>query len=133
MNYEGIPTTIFTPLEYGCVGYSEELAIEKYGQDNLEVYHSHFKPLEWTIPHREDNACYAKLICLRHENERVVGVHILGPNAGEITQGFAVALRAGATKKMFDSAVGIHPTCAEEITTLKVTKRSGESPEKTGC
>ena len=54
---------MFTPLEYGSCGYSEEAAIEKYGEENIEVYHSNFTPLEFTVPHRPENECYAKLIC----------------------------------------------------------------------
>lgn len=77
-DYENIPTTVFTPLEYGAIGLSEEDAIAKYGEENIEVYHGLFKPLEWTIPHREDNACYAKLVCVLSENERVVGFHYRG-------------------------------------------------------
>lgn len=102
-------------------------------QPNIEVYHSYFKPLEWTIPHRGDNACYAKLIVDKLDNERIIGLHICGPNAGEITQGFAVAMRCGATKEVFDDTVGIHPTTAEEFTTLKTTKSSGVNAEKAGC
>jgi len=63
-DYDNIPTTIFTPLEYGCIGLTEEKAIAKYGQDDIQVYHTNFRPLEWTVPHREENACYAKLICV---------------------------------------------------------------------
>lgn len=98
-----------------------------------QVYHSYFKPLEWTLPHRGDNACYAKLICNIADNERVVGFHICGPSAGEITQGFGLAMKCGATKADFDNTVGIHPTTAEEFTTLSTSKRSGDSAEKTGC
>ncbi|KAF6018855.1 hypothetical protein EB796_002214 [Bugula neritina] len=112
-DYDNVATTVFTPLEYGCIGLAEEDAIAKYGKDDLEVYHSHFAPLEWTIPHREDNACYAKLICVKSLNEKIVGFHILGDNAGEVTQGFSVAMRCGATKADFDSTIGIHPTIAE--------------------
>ncbi|XP_035204995.1 thioredoxin reductase 1, cytoplasmic-like [Stegodyphus dumicola] len=90
-------------------------------------------PLEWTAAKREGNVCYAKLICLISENERVIGFHYLGPNAGEVTQGFAVALKKGATKADFDSTIGIHPTCAEIFTTLSVTKRSGRSTLQAGC
>ncbi|GFO23223.1 thioredoxin reductase 1 [Plakobranchus ocellatus] len=133
VDYENIATTVFTPLEYGCIGYSEEAAIEKFGEDNIEVYHSYFMPLEWTVPHREENTCYAKLICNKQEKERVIGFHVVGPNAGEITQGYAIAMRKGATKEDFDSTIGIHPTCSETFTTLQVTKRSGESAEVTGC
>lgn len=133
MNYKFVPTTVFTPLEYGAIGYSEEDAIAKFGADNIEVYHTFYKPLEWTVAEREDNACYIKLVCNRADNERVVGYHVLGPNAGEVTQGFGVAIRCGATKQDFDLTVGIHPTTAEEATTLAITKRSGEEAQKKGC
>jgi len=177
MDYINVPTTVFTPLEYGAVGYSEEEAIEEFDKvkgaagpagktvdggaggkaaasgacdvksggdcaaaevtpeksSRLEVYHSFFKPLEWTVSHREDNACYAKIICDKEDRERVVGFHVLGPNAGEITQGFALGLKLGATKADFDRTVGIHPTTAEEFTTLTVSKSSGQAAEKTGC
>jgi pyruvate/2-oxoglutarate dehydrogenase complex dihydrolipoamide dehydrogenase (E3) component len=63
----------------------------------------------------------------------VVGLHYLGPNAGEVTQGFAIALRLKATKLDFDSCIGIHPTCAELFTTLTITKSSGEDWQKTSC
>jgi len=133
MSYIGVPTTVFTPLEYGCCGLSEEDANSKYGPDDIEVYHTNFTPLEWTVPHLESNACYVKLICLKSENERVVGFHILGPNAGEITQAVALGLRLKATKHDFDETVGIHPTIAEEMTTLSVTKSSGSSSGKGAC
>ncbi|GBO17250.1 Thioredoxin reductase 1, cytoplasmic, partial [Araneus ventricosus] len=119
--------------EYGSIGYSEETAIEKYGEDQIEVYHSNITPLEWTIAKRETNACYVKLICLIPEKERVIGFHYLGPNAGEVTQGFALGIKLGATKADFDATIGIHPTCAEIFTTLSVTKRSGKSTEQSGC
>lgn len=133
MDYINVPTTVFTPVEYGAIGYSEEDAIATFGEDNLEVYHSYFKPLEWSVAERDDNVCYGKLICNKLDTERVVGFHVLGPNAGEITQGFGAAMKAGATKHTFDMTVGIHPTTAEEFTTLEVTKRSGEEAQKKGC
>merc|ERR1711991_869508 len=133
MQWQYIPTTVFTPLEYGCIGLSEEDAIEQHGADNIEVYHSYFTPLEWTVPHRPENKCYAKLICNLADNERVVGFHVLGAHAGEITQGYALGLKLGATMDDFVHLVGIHPTSAEEFTTLNVTKRSGKDPLKTGC
>lgn len=132
-DYDNVPTTIFTPLEYGCIGLTEEQALSQYGQDDIEVYHSNFFPLEWTVPHRDENACYAKLICVRSLSERVVGFHVLGPNAGEITQGWTVGLKLHATKADFDNAIGIHPTCAEVLTTLSITKRSGASSAQKGC
>ncbi|XP_017395950.2 thioredoxin reductase 1, cytoplasmic isoform X2 [Cebus imitator] len=132
-DYENVPTTVFTPLEYGACGLSEEKAVEKFGEENIEVYHSYFWPLEWTIPSRDNNKCYAKIICNIKDNERVVGFHVLGPNAGEVTQGFAAALKCGLTKKQLDSTIGIHPVCAEVFTTLSVTKRSGASILQAGC
>lgn len=128
-----VPTTVFTPLEYGCIGLSEEDAISLKGEENIEVYHSPFQPLEWTIPHHDENTCYMKLICDKSDDvrsliqsvvccltkwgvelqERVIGLHILGPNAGEMTQGYGVAFKCGATKKHFDATIGIHPTCSE--------------------
>jgi len=133
MDYTNVPTTVFTPIEYGCCGLSEENAIAKYGEDNIEVYHSYFKPLEWTVAHGPDNVCYGKLVCVIPEKHRVVGFHVVGPNSGEITQGYTLGIKMGATKEHFDHLVGIHPTCAEEFTVMDKTKRSGESPEKTGC
>jgi pyruvate/2-oxoglutarate dehydrogenase complex dihydrolipoamide dehydrogenase (E3) component len=133
MDYDQIPTTVFTPIEYGCCGLAEEDAIEKFGEDNLEVFHSFFQPLEWTVPHKQDNACYMKLICNKLDSFRVIGFHILGPNAGEVTQGVAVAIKCGATKDDFDNTVGIHPTVAEDITLLEITKSSGEAADKAGC
>ncbi|XP_058164637.1 thioredoxin reductase 1, cytoplasmic isoform X1 [Dasypus novemcinctus] len=132
-DYENVPTTVFTPLEYGACGLSEEKAVEKFGEENIEVYHSYFWPLEWTIPSRDNNKCYGKIVCNIKDNERVVGFHVLGPNAGEVTQGFAAALKCGMTKKQLDSTIGIHPVCAEVFTTLSVTKRSGGSILQAGC
>ncbi|NXW81023.1 TRXR1 reductase, partial [Hirundo rustica] len=112
-DYVNVPTTVFTPLEYGACGYAEETAMEKFGEENIEVYHSHFWPLEWTVPSRDNNKCYAKIICNIQDNERVIGFHVLGPNAGEVTQGFAAAIKCGLTKEQLDNTVGIHPVCAE--------------------
>ena len=131
-----VPTTVYTPLEYGMVGWAEEAAIAEFGEDNVEVYHQYLKPLEWklTYPRRSTCNCYAKLICHKMPGcERVIGLHICGPNAGEMTQGFAVALRCGATKDDFDSTVGIHPTTVEALTTMRITKRSGLSAEAKAC
>jgi len=108
-------------------------AIEKYGENNIEVYHAYITPLEFYIPERDINECYSKLVCNKLDNERIVGFHYLGPTAGEITQGYTVAIKMGATKKDFENTVGIHPTVSEEIITIRITKRSGEDPKKTGC
>lgn len=75
---------------------------------------------------------YAKLVVNKADNNRVIGLHFVGPNAGEVTQGFALGIKMGATKEDFDSTVGIHPTCAEEFTTMKAIAGSPEE-QKTGC
>ena len=136
MNYRLVPTTVFTPLEYSCCGMSEEEATEEIGScdpKDLKVYQQYFKPLEWTVPHREDNACYAKVICDTNDDERIIGLHFLGPNAGEIMQAFALSMRCGATKAQLDATVGIHPTTAETFTGMTVFKGSGKSAEAGSC
>jgi len=142
MDYHTIPTTVFTPLEYGAIGYAEEDALKAFGEASIEVYHTKFAPLEWSLePEFEEqeqweldkSCCYCKLVCLKTDGDRVVGFHYCGPNAGEVTQGFALAMRLGATKLDFDMTIGIHPSCAENFTTLKVTKSSGESADAGGC
>lgn len=141
MEYDTVPTTVFTPLEYGTIGMSEEDAIAKHGEDNIEVYIQYFKPLEWSTNHeehngkkcREDSACMIKLVCDLQDDERVLGLHYLGPNAAEVTQGYAVAMKLGATKGDFDRTVGIHPSTSEVFTTLDITKRSGLDAKAKGC
>ncbi|XP_069906101.1 thioredoxin reductase 3 isoform X1 [Oryctolagus cuniculus] len=132
-DYFSIPTTVFTPLEYGCCGLSEEKATELYMKENLEVYHTLFWPLEWTVAGRDNNTCYAKIICNKLDQDRVIGFHVLGPNAGEITQGFAAAMKCGLTKQLLDETIGIHPTCGEVFTTLEITKSSGLAVTQQGC
>uniref|UniRef100_A0A672KJT7 Thioredoxin reductase 3 n=1 Tax=Sinocyclocheilus grahami TaxID=75366 RepID=A0A672KJT7_SINGR len=132
-DYVNVPTTVFTPMEYGSCGYPEEKAVEIYGQENLEIYHSLFWPLEFTVAGRDNNRCYAKIICNKLDNDRVIGFHYLGPNAGEVTQGFGAAMKCGITKDQLDNTIGIHPTCAEIFTTMEVTKSSGGDITQSGC
>eukprot|EP00667_Euglena_gracilis_P001297 EG_transcript_1298 len=131
VSYRNVPTTVFTPLEYGCVGHSEESAIEQYGADQVEVFHAELRPLEWALS-PADRSCYVKLICHIPDDLLVVGFHLLSPAAGEVTQGVAVALQAGVRKRHFDAALGIHPTLAEAVTALTVTKRSAASAAPSG-
>lgn len=88
MDYVNIVTTVFTPIEYACVGLSEEDAIEQYGQDGIEVYHREFVPLEWSLSQaRHDSNAFTKIVVDKKSgNERVLGMHYVGPNAGEIMQ-----------------------------------------------
>ncbi|XP_007956156.1 thioredoxin reductase 2, mitochondrial [Orycteropus afer afer] len=133
MEYDNVPTTVFTPLEYGCVGLSEEAAVARYGQEHIEVYHAYYKPLEFTVAERDASQCYIKMVCLREPPQLVLGLHFLGPNAGEVTQGFALGIKCGASYAQMMRTVGIHPTCAEEVAKLRVSKRSGLDPTVTGC
>ncbi|KAI5741643.1 hypothetical protein M8J76_015665 [Diaphorina citri] len=130
MNYKLVPTTVFTPLEYGCIGYSETDAKATF--KNVVVYHNEYVPLENALE-SEPRKCYAKLVCDADNGEKVLGFHVLGPNAGEITQGYALGVMLGAYKQDFDALVGIHPTCAEVFTTLSVTKESNKKLESSGC
>ncbi|XP_056384103.1 LOW QUALITY PROTEIN: thioredoxin reductase 3 [Hyla sarda] len=132
-DYINVPTTVFTPMEYGCCGYSEEKAIEIFGEETLEVYHTLFWPLGMPYPGGDNNTCFAKIICNKLDNDRVIGFHVLGPNAGEITQGFGAAMKCGLTKEKLDETIGIHPTCAETFTTMEVTKSSGGDITQKGC
>ncbi|KAM6111828.1 thioredoxin reductase 2, mitochondrial isoform 2-T2 [Pterocles gutturalis] len=133
MDYDNVPTTVFTPLEYGCVGLSEDAAVQCYGSDNIEVYHAYYKPLEFTVAERDATQCYMKMVCLREREQRILGLHFIGPNAGEVIQGFALGIKCGATYPQLMKTIGIHPTCAEEITKLHITKRSGLDATVTGC
>ena len=85
------------------------------------------------VTDRPENVCYAKLIVNVKDDERKVGIHYLGPNAGEVTQGFAGMMKLKATKADMENVVGIHPTCAEIFTTMNVTKSSGKDVGASGC
>ena len=87
MDYINVATTVFTPIEYSCVGLSEEDATEKYGKDGIEVYHREFLPLEWSLSQsRHASNAFTKIVVDKKSDERVVGIHYVGPNAGEIMQ-----------------------------------------------
>ncbi|XP_044530484.1 thioredoxin reductase 2, mitochondrial, partial [Gracilinanus agilis] len=133
MDYDNVPTTVFTPLEYGCVGLSEEEAKQRHGLDHIEVFHAYYKPLEFTVTERDASQCYIKMVCLREKDQRILGLHFVGPNAGEVIQGFALGIKCGATYSDLTKTLGVHPTCAEEVTKLRITKRSGLSAVVTGC
>jgi len=134
MDYSSVPTTVFTPLEYGTCGLTEEDAKEKYGADNISTYHTKFQPLEWqyykTRP--AGTNCYVKVL-VNKQDLKVVGFHILAPNAGEITQGIGIAMKCGVTKEQLDSCVGIHPTVAEDCIGLSQTKEENPDADKGGC
>lgn len=93
MDYTNVATTVFTPLEYSCVGLSEEVALQKYGEDNIEVFHGFYKPTEFFIPQKSVRYCYLKAIAERSGDQKVLGLHYVGPVAGEVMQGFAAAVK----------------------------------------
>jgi len=115
VDYDFIPTAVFCQPNIGTVGFTEQQARDKFGA--IRLYKSSFKPMKHTISGRDEKT-FMKLI-VDDASDRVVGVHMMGPDAGEIMQGIAIALRAGATKAIFDSTIGIHPTAAEEFVTMR--------------
>ena len=118
MDYAFIPTAVFCQPNIGTVGFTEE-ACEARGID-IDVYLSDFKPMKHTLSGRDERTLM-KLI-VDKSSDRVIGLHMVGPDAGEICQGMAVAMKAGATKADFDSTVGIHPTAAEEFVTMRTVR-----------
>ncbi|MGM7448517.1 glutathione-disulfide reductase [Idiomarina sp. ST20R2A10] len=117
MDFENIPTVVFSHPTIGTVGLSEEDAKLKFGEDNITVYKSSFAAMYNAVtPHRA--LSYFKLVCHGKE-EKVVGIHGIGEGMDEILQGFAVALKMGATKADLDSTVALHPTSAEEFVLFK--------------
>lgn len=93
MDYNNVATTVFSPLEYGCVGLSEEQAVAIHGADKVEIYHAYYKPTEFFVPQKNVSHCYVKVVSLRFDDQRVLGLHFVGPNAGEVIQGFAAAMK----------------------------------------
>ena len=120
LRYVNIPSTVFSLPNLGTVGYTEEEALER--NINIDVYVTTTKPLKHSLTGRKERAML-KLIVDR-SNDRVVGLHMVGDDAGELVQGFAVAMNCGATKSDFDKTIGIHPTMAEEFVTMRA-KREG--------
>ena len=115
VEYDFIPTAVFCQPNIGTVGFTEEEATAHFGK--ITLYKSTFKPMKHTISGRDEKTLM-KLI-VDTASDRVVGVHMMGPDAGEIIQGIAIALKAGATKAVFDNTIGIHPTAAEEFVTMR--------------
>ncbi len=115
-DHENVPAAVFSQPPVGTVGLTEAQAREQFG-DELDVYVSRFRALKQTLTGGEEKTLM-KLIVDR-ASDRVLGLHMVGPEAGEIVQGFAVAIKCGATKADFDATIGIHPTAAEEFVTMR--------------
>jgi glutathione reductase (NADPH) len=115
VDYDHVPTAVFTHPNVGTCGLTEAAARRKFGK--VRIFSSEFKALRHTLSGRDERT-FMKLV-VDAASDRVVGLHMVGPEAGEVVQGFAVALRAGATKAQFDGTIGIHPTVAEEFVTMR--------------
>ncbi|XP_021249992.1 glutathione reductase, mitochondrial isoform X2 [Numida meleagris] len=117
LDYSNIPTVVFSHPPIGTVGLTEDEAIAAHGKDNVKIYSTSFTPMYHAVTQRKVK-CVMKLVCAGKE-EKVVGLHMQGLGCDEMLQGFAVAIKMGATKADFDNTVAIHPTSAEELVTMR--------------
>jgi len=115
IDHENVPTAVFANPNLATVGLSEERARERFGE--VDVYKSSFRGLKLTLTEKKERT-FMKLVVER-AGQRVVGAHMIGPEAGEIIQGIAIAVKLGASKAQFDATIGIHPTGAEEFVTMR--------------
>ena len=115
VDHENVPTAVFSDPNVATVGLGEEAARERYG--SIDLYKTSFRPLKLTLGEKKERV-FMKLV-VDQKTQRVLGAHMIGPDAGEIIQGVAIAIKAGATKAHFDSTIGIHPTMAEEFVTMR--------------
>ena len=117
VDHDDVPTTVFANPNLATVGLAEEKARARFGK--VDIYKTAFRSLKHTMGHNEEKI-FMKLV-VDSASQRVVGAHMLGPDAGEIIQGIAIAVKLGATKAQFDATIGIHPTAAEEFVTMRET------------
>jgi glutathione reductase (NADPH) len=116
VDYDNIPTAVFCQPNVGTVGLTETEARKRY-DDDIVVFKSVFTPMKHTLSGLGEKTLMKMVV--RRSTDKVLGIHMVGADAGEIIQGMAVAIRAGATKAIFDSTIGIHPTAAEEFVTMR--------------
>ena len=119
MDYDGIATAVFCQPNIGTVGLTEDQAIDqcKQGRKGLDIFLTRFRPLKHTLSGADEKTMMKVIV--DKATDQVLGVHVVGPEAGEIIQGVAIAIKAGATKQQFDATMAIHPTMAEELVTLR--------------
>lgn len=116
VDYTNIPTAVFSQPNIATVGLTEAQAKARYG-DDISVFMTDFRPMKNTVSGSQERTMMKLLV--QASTDLVIGLHMVGPDAGEIVQGMAIAIRAGATKAVFDSTIGIHPTAAEEFVTMR--------------
>ncbi|MFD2641580.1 glutathione-disulfide reductase [Pseudomonas japonica] len=119
VDYRNIPTAVFSQPPIGTVGLTEEQALE--AGHSLKIFESRFRPMKLTLTEVQEKTLM-KLV-VDADSDRVLGCHMVGPDAGEIIQGLGIALKAGATKQQFDETIGVHPTAAEEFVTMRTVTR----------
>jgi glutathione-disulfide reductase len=128
VDYDNVPSVVFSHPPIGTVGLSETQARERYGRD-VSIYQSEFTPMRYVLS-THGSTTAMKLVCAG-ANEKVVGIHLIGDNADEMLQGFAVAVKMGATKADFDNTIAIHPSSAEELVTMKTPEPNCEDIAET--
>ncbi|KAG5988132.1 GTP-binding protein gtr1 [Claviceps lovelessii] len=119
LDYQNVPSVVFSHPEVGSIGLTEPQAVEKYGKDNIKVYKTSFTAMYYAMMEPDQKGPTSYKLIVTGPEEKVIGLHIMGLGSGEMLQGFGVAIKMGATKADFDSCVAIHPTSAEELVTLK--------------
>jgi glutathione reductase (NADPH) len=119
VDYRHIPTAVFSLPNIGTVGLTESQA-KKDGYD-VQVFESRFRPMKLSLTHNQERTLMKLVVDVK--TDRVLGCHMVGPDAGEIIQSLAIALKAGATKQIFDDTIGVHPTAAEEFVTMRTPTR----------
>ena len=117
LEYENVPSIVFSHPPVGTVGLTEKEAVEKFGISDVRIYESTFTPMYYAFSEKKKSSSM-KLV-VKGEDEKIVGIHLIGVGSDEMLQGFAVALKMGATKKHFDNTVALHPTASEELVTMK--------------
>lgn len=116
VDYENIPTAVFSQPSIGTVGLSEAGAREKFG-DDIHIFQSEYKSMKFTLSGRPERSLMKMIV--QKSTDKVIGVHIIGPDSAEIIQGIAIAMKCGATKAQFDATVAVHPSSAEEFVLMK--------------
>ena len=117
IDYMNIPSVVFSHPPIATLGLTEAQARDQFG-DSTTIYKSVYTPMRYALS-AQGSKTAMKLVCVG-ETERIVGIHLMGDNVDEILQGFAVAVKMGATKADFDNTLAIHPTSAEELVTMKI-------------